>query len=86
MSGWQGSFSHAFDTNPATEEGSLNSGQQDLQRRQDELAPDSTIDTTEPEKSKPLAEPFILASPTEAGTSTSFGPLSDQSIPLVDQP
>ncbi|KAJ4191169.1 hypothetical protein NW767_010964 [Fusarium falciforme] len=86
MSGWQGSFSHAFDTNPATEEGSLNSGQQDLQRRQDELEPSSIVDTTEPEKIRPLAEPSILASPTEAGTSASFGPLSDQSIPLVEQP
>lgn len=86
MSGWQGSFSHAFDTNPATEEGSLNSGQQDLQRRQDELESGSIVDTTEPEKIRPLAESFILANPTEAGTSASFGSLSDQSIPLVDQP
>ncbi|RSL80147.1 hypothetical protein CEP51_006801 [Fusarium floridanum] len=86
MSGWQGSFSHAFDTNPATEEGSLNSGQQDLQRRQDELAPGSMIDTSEPEKYRPLAESFLLASPTEAGTSASFGLLGDQSIPLVEQP
>ncbi|KAJ4328454.1 hypothetical protein N0V84_001138 [Fusarium piperis] len=72
MSGWQGSFSHAFDTNPATEEGSLNSGQQDLQRRQDELLSDSTIDTTEPEKSRPLPEPFVLTSPMEAGTYAPF--------------
>ncbi|KAL2676623.1 hypothetical protein Neosp_010387 [[Neocosmospora] mangrovei] len=75
MSGWQGSFSHAFDTNPATEEGSLNSGQQDLQRRQDELTTDIVMDNTEPEKNKPLAEPFVLASPAEAGTSASFAVL-----------
>lgn len=86
MSGWQGSFSHAFDTNSATEEGSLNSGQQDLQRRQDELSSDSIIDTTEPEKSKPLPEPFVLASPIEVGTTVPFGPPGDQSILLGEQP
>ncbi|KAM0424254.1 hypothetical protein ACHAPT_010626 [Fusarium lateritium] len=88
MSGWQDSFGHAFDTNSTTEEGSLNTEQQGLQRRQDELASGPIIDTTEPEKSKPLAEPepFILVSPNETYTSTRFGLLDDQSIPLGEQP
>ncbi|RSL48696.1 hypothetical protein CEP54_012793 [Fusarium duplospermum] len=87
MSGWQDSSSQAFDTNPATEEGSLNAEQQDLQRHQGDLAPITTINFTEPERSNPPAEFFVLSSPNETSASTKIGLGGDpRPIPVGDQP
>jgi signal transduction histidine kinase len=66
MSGWQSSFTHDFDPDAKTEEGSLNKKQQNLQAQQEHAA-----DVADGEQN-PDADTFVLESPYLNRPSSSF--------------
>ncbi|KAM0551921.1 hypothetical protein ACHAPJ_008260 [Fusarium lateritium] len=66
MSGWQNSFTHAFDTDAATEEGYFNQTQQNLQNKQEHAAAAANM------QQNTTPDTFVLESPSENRPTSPF--------------
>ncbi|KAJ4246629.1 hypothetical protein NW762_013572 [Fusarium torreyae] len=72
MSGWQNSFTHAFDTDTGTEEGSFNQTQQIMQNQQEHAAATADI------QQNATPETFTLESPSENRPRSLFHQADEQ--------
>ncbi|KAF4972150.1 hypothetical protein FSARC_1225 [Fusarium sarcochroum] len=81
MSGWQTSFTHAFDTDLGTEEGALNQTQQSLQNQQDhaEAAAKAAADMEQ----NTIPDTIVLESPSAERPSSPFHQTDKPSHPVA---